>query len=69
MYDKGDEMCRTCSIHGEKRDAYRVLVPEILQKRPKFLDWIIVKWILEKQYKAVWIGLIWLRIGTSDVAL
>jgi hypothetical protein len=27
--------------------------------------WIILKWILEIQDGVVWIGSIWLRIGTS----
>jgi hypothetical protein len=27
--------------------------------------WIISKWILERQNGMVWIGLMWLRIGTS----
>jgi hypothetical protein len=26
---------------------------------------IILKWILERQYRAVWIGFIWFRVGTS----
>jgi hypothetical protein len=27
--------------------------------------WTILKWILEEQEWMVWIGLLWLRIGTS----
>jgi hypothetical protein len=27
--------------------------------------WTILKWFLERQDGIVWIGLIWLRIGTS----
>jgi hypothetical protein len=27
--------------------------------------WSILKWILERRDGMVWIGLIWLRIGTS----
>jgi hypothetical protein len=27
--------------------------------------WTILKWILERDDEMVWIGLIWLRIGTS----
>jgi hypothetical protein len=27
--------------------------------------WTILKWILEKYNVIVWIGLIWLRIGTN----
>jgi hypothetical protein len=28
--------------------------------------WFILKWILNEQGAAMWTGLIWLRIGTSD---
>jgi hypothetical protein len=28
--------------------------------------WTILKWILERYDGMVWIGLIWLRIGTSE---
>jgi hypothetical protein len=28
--------------------------------------WTILKWILERQDRMVWTGLIWLRIGTSE---
>jgi hypothetical protein len=54
---------------GEKRNAYRRLVG-----KPKVRDhwedldvggWTIIKWILERYDWMVWIGLIWLRIGTS----
>jgi hypothetical protein len=31
--------------------------------------WTIIKWILEREDKIEWIGLIWLRIGTSGRAL
>jgi hypothetical protein len=31
--------------------------------------WIIIKWILERLGGVVWIGLIWLRIGTSGELL
>jgi hypothetical protein len=27
--------------------------------------WTILKWIFERQNGIVWLGLIWLRIGTS----
>jgi hypothetical protein len=27
--------------------------------------WTILKWILEKDIGLIWIGLLWLRIGTS----
>jgi hypothetical protein len=28
-------------------------------------QWTILKWILERKDGMIWIGLIWLRIGTS----
>jgi hypothetical protein len=28
--------------------------------------WTIIKWILESKYGMVWIGLMWLRIRTSE---
>jgi hypothetical protein len=53
---------------GEKRNAYRILVgmPEGKRSlgRPR-RGRTILKWILERQDGMVWIGLIWLRIGTS----
>jgi hypothetical protein len=54
---------------GEKRNAYRILVRKPEGKRPlrrprrRRVD--ILKWILEKQDVMLWIGLIWLRIGTN----
>jgi hypothetical protein len=48
---------------GEKRNAYRILMGMPEGKRPG--GWTILKWILERQDAVVWIGLIWLRIGTS----
>jgi hypothetical protein len=54
---------------GEKRNAYRILVGRPEGKRPleraKLCVWIILKWILERYNWMVWIGLIWLRIGTN----
>jgi hypothetical protein len=43
---------------------------EIQKKRDHWEDqdvgvWTILKWILERQDGMVWIGSIWLRIGTS----
>jgi hypothetical protein len=54
---------------GEKRKAYRILVgkPEV-RDHWEDLDvsgWTILKWILEREDGMVWIGSIWLRIGTS----
>jgi hypothetical protein len=31
--------------------------------------WIILIWILERQDGVVWIGLVWIRIGTSGELL
>jgi hypothetical protein len=54
---------------GEKRNAYKILVGKPEGKRHwEDLDvggWTILKLILERQDAMVWIGLIWLRIGTS----
>jgi hypothetical protein len=50
-------------MNGEKRNAYRLLVGKSEVKR--LLGRPILKWILEKGDGMVWIGLIWLRIGTS----
>jgi hypothetical protein len=54
---------------GEKRIAYRILVNS-QKERDHWKDqdvdgWTILKWILEREDEIVWIGLIWLRIGTS----
>jgi hypothetical protein len=43
---KEDEMCRACSTHGEKRNAYRILVGK--PEDPGVGERIILKWILEK---------------------
>jgi hypothetical protein len=49
---KEDEIDRTCSTHGEKRNAYRILVGRPEGKRPlggPRRRWgIILKWILER---------------------
>jgi hypothetical protein len=55
---------------GEQSNAYRILVGKPEGKRDHWEDqdvggWTILKWILERQNGMVWIGLIWLRIGTS----
>jgi hypothetical protein len=37
------------------------------EERDLDVGWrIILKWIVEKQDRVVWTGLIWLRIGTSS---
>jgi hypothetical protein len=61
-------MLRACSTNGEKRNAYRILVGKPEGKRPlgrprrRWMDNIK----MDLRYDGmVWIGLIWLRIGTS----
>jgi hypothetical protein len=51
--DKEDEMGRACRAHGEKRNAYRVLVGKPEGNRPlgKLRSrWVgtILRWILER---------------------
>jgi hypothetical protein len=48
---------------GEKRNVYRILVGKPEGKRP--LGRPRRRWILDRQDGTEWIGLIWLRIGTS----
>jgi hypothetical protein len=65
-------MDRACSTNAEKRNAYRVPVGDPEGKRPlgnprrKGVN--NIKMDL-RQDGMVWIGLIWLRIETSDVHL
>jgi hypothetical protein len=40
-----DEMGRACSMKGEERNAYRLLVGKPEGKR---CGWIILSWILER---------------------
>jgi hypothetical protein len=63
-------MGRACSTNGEKEEenAYRILVgkPEgkrpLGKPRPRWVD----KIKMDLRYDGmIWIGLIWLRIGTS----
>jgi hypothetical protein len=53
----------------EKRNANRILVGKPEGKRTlgrqRRRGWTKLKWILERQNGMVWIGLIWLRRGTS----
>jgi hypothetical protein len=62
------EMDRACSTTGEKRNVYRLLVGKPEGKRllgkPRHSGWIILRWILERQYGVLWTGLVWLRTGT-----
>jgi hypothetical protein len=53
----------------EVRIAYRVLVGKPVGSShwedQDVGGWTILKWILERWDEMMWIGLIWLRIGTS----
>jgi hypothetical protein len=59
-------MGRACSTNGEKRNAYRILVEMPEGKRP--LERLRGRWVdnIKMDLGMVWIGLIWLRIGTSE---
>jgi hypothetical protein len=54
---------------GEMRKAYKILIGKSEGKRPsrrpRCRQGDILKWILGKLGFGVWIGFIWLRIGTS----
>jgi hypothetical protein len=64
---KEDEMGRACSTNGEKRNAYRILLGIPERKRP--LGRPRRRWVgnikMDLRDGMVWIGSIWLRIGTS----
>jgi len=54
---------------GEKRGVYRVLVGKTEGKShlgdPSVDGKIILRWIFRKWDEVVWVGFIWLRIGTG----
>jgi hypothetical protein len=62
-------MGKACDTNGEKRNAYKILVGKPEGKRPlgrRRHKWVNnIKRFLERYNGMVWIGLIWLRIGTS----
>jgi hypothetical protein len=66
-----DERGRACSTNGEKRNAYSILVGKPEGKRPlgSLRRWWVdnIKMDLREigWDGMVWIGLIWLRIGTN----
>jgi hypothetical protein len=53
-----------------KMTAYTYLVRKLEQNKPfrrcNIYGWIILKWILKKQYVTKWIGLNWLSIWSSS---
>jgi hypothetical protein len=61
------------STNGEKRNACRILVGKPEGKdhwEDQFVgEWAILKWILQRKDGMLWIGLTWLRIGTSGELL
>jgi hypothetical protein len=68
---KKDEMARAYSTNGETRKEYRILVGKPEVKRPlgrprrRWVDNIRMD-LTEIGWDGVdWIGLVWLRIGTS----
>lgn len=58
---------RACSMHGKKRNAYKVLVGKIEVKRPLGRLKHIWKDSIEMDFKdgRVWTKFVWLRMGTS----
>jgi hypothetical protein len=58
-----------CSLNVDKRNAFRLLMGKPEGNRPlggpRRRWWIILRWILEREDRVVWTGLIWHRIGTS----
>jgi hypothetical protein len=59
-------MGRACSMHGEKRNAYRILVGKLERKRPLGRPRSRWKDNIRKDLREIgWGGLIWLRIWTS----
>jgi hypothetical protein len=68
-----DEMDGARSAHGEMRNAYKMLVekPEGKRclRRPRHRWEDNIKTQLKEIGIGLWIGFIWLRIGTSDELL
>ena len=58
-----------CGTFGERSDAYRAwggALKEIDHLEDKGVDGRIpLNWIIRKQGREAWTGLIWFRIGTS----
>jgi hypothetical protein len=64
-------MGRECSTNGEKRNANRILVGMSVGKRPlgRPRRTCVDNIKMDLRDGMVWIGLIWLRIGTSGELL
>jgi hypothetical protein len=65
---KEDEIGRACSTNREKTNAYRILVGNPEGKRPlgrPRCRWVDNLKIYLREDGMVWIGSIWLSIGTS----
>jgi hypothetical protein len=66
-------MNRACSTNGQRKNVYRILVGKPEGKRP--LGRLLVVDNVKMDLKEigwdgmVWIGLVWLRIGTSGELL
>jgi hypothetical protein len=64
---KGNELRGACSMHGEMRNVYKILVGNLDGKRqvrrPRH-RWADIK--IDRKEGRVWTRLIWIRIRTSD---
>jgi hypothetical protein len=62
---KKNEMSGACAMYMGRRGPHIILVvgrPRGVRRRS---ERIILKWIFKKWNRGIWIGLIWLRIGTG----
>jgi hypothetical protein len=54
---------------GEKRNWYKLLLGKAERKsslgRPRYREWLILRWNIERDNGVAWTGLVRLRIGTS----
>jgi hypothetical protein len=66
---KKNEMGGACSVYGERRGVYRVLVGNMREGDslgdPGVDGKIILRWIFRKWDVGVWTGSSWLRTGTG----
>jgi hypothetical protein len=56
-----------CGAHGEVRGAYNIFLGDL--KGVGVDGRITLRWILGKKGLGMWIGFIWLRIGTGGEVL